>query len=196
MIFSKNIKIIRERRNLSQEQMAELLGVPIKTVIEWERDSGYPQTEMVIQIAKKLDVSLDCLLLDKQTIDEAVERICKERGITHVTHNRKIEIQSQDGKVMAAFDTFDIVKTRFWRKGMPICSIVASDSEELYFRWHPYGVYTTTSSETLGWYETEKDASQELNEISRAIQNGDKSYRLKYFADVECKGLFRGKRLK
>ena len=196
MSFSNNLRTIRARKNLSQEQLAELLGVSLQAVSKWEQDSGYPQTETVIQIAKKLDVSLDCLLLDKQTIDEAKERICRQRGITHVAHDRKIIIQSQDERVIAEFDTFEIVKTRFWREGKPKCTIAAYDSEELYFRWHPYGVYTATSSETLGWYETEEDAIQEINEISRAIQKGDKTYQLTYFADIECKGLFRGKRLK
>ena len=195
MNFSANLKAIRGRRNLSQEQLASLLGVSVQIVSAWEDGGGYPQTETVIQIAKKLDVSLDCLLLDKQTIDDAIERTCKQRGITRAAHSATIAIQSQDGKIIGEFDTFEIVKTRFWREGRPRCTLAGEAMD--YFWFQPaYTHLPTTYNETLGWYETEEDARRELAEISLAIRNGEKVYQLKYFADVVCGGLFGRKALK
>ena len=195
MSFSSNLRAIREQRNMSQKQLANLLGVSRITVAEWEQGGGYPQTETVILIAKKLDVSLDCLLLDKKEIDEAIERTCKQRGITRVGHSGMIAILSLDGKEMGEFDTFEIVKARFWLEGRPRCTLAGEATAYFWFQ-SAFTHLPTTYNETLGWYATEEDAEQELSEISRAIQNGDKTYQLKYLADIECRGPFRGKRLK
>ena len=173
MSFSSNLRTFRERKSLSQEQLAGLLGVSAQDISKWEQGGGYPQTETVIEIAKKLDVSLDCLLLDKQAIDDAIERSCKQRGITRMGHNAAIEIRSGDGKLIGEFDTFEIIKTLFWREGRPRCTLTGEATA--YFWFHmAFTHLPTTYNETLGWYETEEDANRELGEITRAIQNGDK----------------------
>lgn len=41
----------------------------------------------------------------------------------------------------------------------------------------------------LGWYDTEDSVKKEIKDISDAIENGDRTYKLKYFSDVEFKGL-------
>lgn len=39
----------------------------------------------------------------------------------------------------------------------------------------------------LGWYATLEDIEKEISEITKAIQNGQEAYELKYNADVEDK---------
>ena len=42
----------------------------------------------------------------------------------------------------------------------------------------------------LGWYLSEEDIQKEITEINAAIRKGDPSYELKYFVNIEYKGLF------
>ena len=62
MSFSDNLKTIRKEKNLSQEELAELLGVSRQAVSKWESGDGYPEVEKLLMIAGKLNVSLDNLM--------------------------------------------------------------------------------------------------------------------------------------
>ena len=64
MGFSENLKEIRNKRNITQEQLAEILAVSRQTISKWESGGGYPETEKILMIAKELNVSLDYLFKD------------------------------------------------------------------------------------------------------------------------------------
>lgn len=57
-----NIKRIRLERNLTQEEVANHLGVSAQSVSKWERGEGYPDIEMLPGIANYLGISVDELL--------------------------------------------------------------------------------------------------------------------------------------
>lgn len=61
-MFSNNIKILRSRLNLSQQQMSEELNIPRTTLSGWERASTEPNIEMLGRIAQYFDITLDDLL--------------------------------------------------------------------------------------------------------------------------------------
>lgn len=46
MKLSDNIKFIRKENNLSQEQLAEQLGVSRQAVSKWESGQSYPEMKM------------------------------------------------------------------------------------------------------------------------------------------------------
>ena len=56
-----NIKGLRKEKDLTQEQLAEILGVSFQAVSKWERGEGYPDIEMLPAIANYFGVSLDDL---------------------------------------------------------------------------------------------------------------------------------------
>ena len=56
------IKRIRLERNLTQEEMANHLGVSFQSVSKWERGEGYPDIEMLPSLANYLDITVDELL--------------------------------------------------------------------------------------------------------------------------------------
>lgn len=68
MTLGEKLAKLRKEQNLTQEQLAEILGVSRQSVSKWESNSAYPETEKLIRIAKMYDCSLDHLLLDKQEI--------------------------------------------------------------------------------------------------------------------------------
>lgn len=66
MTLGDKLAKLRREQNLTQEQLAELLGVSRQSVSKWESNAAYPETEKLIRLAKMYDCSLDYLLLDKQ----------------------------------------------------------------------------------------------------------------------------------
>ena len=58
MSFSENLQAIRKKNRLSQEELAELLGVSRQAVSKWELGEGYPEVEKLLILSKKLNVSL------------------------------------------------------------------------------------------------------------------------------------------
>lgn len=62
MTFGEKIQKLRKEAGLSQEELAYQLGVSRQAVSKWERDSGYPETEKILRMAKLFHASLDDLL--------------------------------------------------------------------------------------------------------------------------------------
>jgi len=57
---------LRQSLGLSQEALAESLGVSRQAVSKWERAEASPDTDNLIALAKLYDISLDALLLDRE----------------------------------------------------------------------------------------------------------------------------------
>lgn len=62
MAFSENLKQLRAKANLSQERLAEKLGVSRQAVTKWECGTGTPDLENVAAVAALFSVSIDELL--------------------------------------------------------------------------------------------------------------------------------------
>lgn len=65
MGFADELQKARKDKNISQEELAEMLGVSRQSVSKWERSEGYPEVETFIAIAKNLHLSLDDLMHDE-----------------------------------------------------------------------------------------------------------------------------------
>ena len=61
MDFGKQIKQMRLERKLTQEQMAEQLGVSRQAVSKWENNKNLPDLELIISMSRLFSVSLDDL---------------------------------------------------------------------------------------------------------------------------------------
>ena len=46
--FINNLKKIRKNNNLSQEQLAEILGISRQAISKWESGSSYTEMEKII----------------------------------------------------------------------------------------------------------------------------------------------------
>jgi len=62
MNLAENLKRIRKEHNLSQEQLAEQLGVSRQSVSKWESGQAYPEMDKVLQLAKMFNLNIDDLL--------------------------------------------------------------------------------------------------------------------------------------
>lgn len=64
MRFSEKLAKKRKENNLSQEQLADRLGVSRQAVSKWESNQSYPDMEKMIQMCNILNCTLDELLDD------------------------------------------------------------------------------------------------------------------------------------
>ena len=77
--MGKIIKRLRKERNLTQEELAEQLGVTYQAVSKWENDSGLPDISQVVPLSVVLGVSTDTLFGRCGVNDaEAINRIIDE----------------------------------------------------------------------------------------------------------------------
>lgn len=60
--FSENLKKIRKENNLSQEQLADELGVSRQAISKWESSTAYPEMDKIIALCEKFNLNIDDLL--------------------------------------------------------------------------------------------------------------------------------------
>lgn len=171
MAFGDNIKSERKKLGITQEQLAEMINVSRQAISKWESNQGYPETEKLILLSKKLNVSIDYLISNEIPEEESDEN--KSMSLN------KIAIMSFDKKTLVMCQSVKASKV-FGSYGG--------------FEYTLMGVKKTTilgdSTEVLGWYESSEDIEKEISEINDAIKHGRNQYDLKYYTDVELDGIF------
>ncbi len=63
-MFSKNLKLLRRQKGLSQEELAERLHVVRQTISKWEKGLSVPDADILIQIADIFETPVSALLGD------------------------------------------------------------------------------------------------------------------------------------
>lgn len=69
MDIGTNLRTLREKRELSQEKLAELAGVSKETVADWENGVRTPSVEELNGLHESLGVSMDELILGQTGTD-------------------------------------------------------------------------------------------------------------------------------
>lgn len=157
------IKKLREEKNLTQEQLAQILNVSGKTVSKWETGQGLPDISLLEPIARALDISVIELFKGENVVNrnrasnvlksvcyvcpvcgngilalgQAVVSCC---GITlpevvpeEANEEHAISCVSDDGEYLASVD-------HPMQKGHYItCLIAVSDNEVQYVKLYPEG---------------------------------------------------------
>ena len=82
MKLSENIRNFRRERSLTQEQLAEVLGVTAGAVYKWEAKLSVPDLDLIVQMADFFDTSVDVLLgytMQDHRLDATVRRLQEYR---------------------------------------------------------------------------------------------------------------------
>ena len=172
MSFAENLQTIRKNNHLSQEELAEMLGVSRQAVSKWELGEGYPEVEKLLIISNKLNVSLDSLMggsLPKTQPQEG-----NQPGIIRI-------ISPNEGVIM---EVSKVMRSQEFKggKNSPKYALFASDGKDMSF----WGAQNTF----LAWYRDLDSINREISEIVEALDEGKASYSLQY--SVKCKNnLFR-----
>ncbi len=72
MTLGEKLAKARKEKNITQEQLADNLGVSRQSISKWESDVAYPETDKLIRMSELFDCSLDYLL--KENITEKAEK--------------------------------------------------------------------------------------------------------------------------
>ena len=80
LLIGDNVKRLRRERGMTQEELAEAIGIAGQTVSKWERGDGYPDITTLPLIANFFEVSVDEVLgmehiRDEERINEGFHRM-------------------------------------------------------------------------------------------------------------------------
>lgn len=77
MSFGRNLQFLRRMRNgMTQEDLAERMGVSRQTISKWELDQAYPEMEKAVELCGCFSCTLDQLLREDMNVsDEAYSNI-------------------------------------------------------------------------------------------------------------------------
>ena len=81
--LAENIRVLRKRQGLTQEQLAEVLGVTVGAVHKWETRMSTPELGLITDMADFFDVSVDVLLgyqMKDNRLKVTVDRLWKASG--------------------------------------------------------------------------------------------------------------------
>lgn len=76
--LGESIRRLRKQSGLTQEQLAEALGVSVSAVHKWESGKATPELEMLVDIAEFFETSVDALLnygWQKLSMGQTVEKL-------------------------------------------------------------------------------------------------------------------------
>lgn len=176
MSFAENLQSIRKEKQLSQEELAEKIGVSRQAISKWEQGSGYPEMEKLLMLSQELNVSLDYLMLGETRIDESN----KNKSVTHkiIAPTGKITIKSFDGKSIV--NCYKVLASQ-------VMYNARSDEPQYWLIGVNNGAFWGEMSIVLGWYANEEKIKKEMDEIADAIKNGIPAYELQYASKVKNK---------
>jgi len=109
MISGEKLKECRRNKGLSQEKVAELLGVSKQAVSKWESSQTAPSTDNLIALSGIYDVSLDELVGNKVSLNP------KENKILQMNLS-KIAIIAQTAYLNVAMKPLedDVIGSTYW----------------------------------------------------------------------------------
>ncbi|CFQ74237.1 XRE family transcriptional regulator [Yersinia similis] len=77
--FGKRLAALRKTRQLTQQELANLLDIQPRMVGRWEQEQVKPQFDYIIKLAQALEVSIDYLLLGEKGTHSPVFDIKNKR---------------------------------------------------------------------------------------------------------------------
>jgi len=104
MSFKNKLQNIRKEKGLSQESIAERIGVSRQAVAKWETGQSYPDVENLILISDMFKVSIDKLVKEdfdeceyndikeeKEIDDKIIEFLCRAKKVTYAGKGAEVE---------------------------------------------------------------------------------------------------------
>ena len=114
LIFSKNLKKLRLQKRLTQEQVAELLGVTSQTVSRWECNTTYPDVMLLPEIARIYSVTVDDLFKSESY---AYENYAQRLASIYETTRNPEDFISADNEFRRMIKKGDYTTTDLWTYG-------------------------------------------------------------------------------
>ena len=92
-LFEDQIKHYRKQAGLSQEKMAEKIGVSRQAITKWENGTGTPDISNLMSIANLFQISIDELLSNEKTESKKSEYIYESRTEYDIDGKKDFDIK-------------------------------------------------------------------------------------------------------
>ena len=105
------LKELRKEQNLTQEDLAQKLGVSNRTISRWETGNNMPDIGMLVEIAELYDVSIP-EIIDGERKSESMNQETKETAVKLAEYSRneaKTSRQKVTGTMLTVFGLFIIM---------------------------------------------------------------------------------------
>ena len=130
ILIGENIKKLRKQKDLTQEQLAEILGVSNAAVSKWERGETYPDISLLPVIARYFSVSVDEILgydLSKQ--DKRKKELLEAHKNTFITGDITERIKVSETGVKEFPDNIEFLCNYAWACWCYACGYITNDDE-------------------------------------------------------------------
>ncbi len=77
-MFQENLKALRMKKGMTQEELATRLNVVRQTISKWEKGLSVPDSDLLIRLAEILEVSVSELLGSKIEIEEKPDALAEQ----------------------------------------------------------------------------------------------------------------------
>ncbi|MBD5136615.1 MAG: helix-turn-helix transcriptional regulator [Lachnospiraceae bacterium] len=144
MTFGEKLKTIRRHANMSQEKLAEKIGVSRQAITKWETDRGIPDIENIIAISKLFDISVDELISEQKSTNNQTDYLYESVTEYDIDHAKrydmklgganKIMVSGYDGekiRIRLASNTLSTIQSDFKLKIDDIKNCIDLDMNRL-----------------------------------------------------------------
>lgn len=109
---TNQIEYLRKKNKMSQENLADKLGITRQTISEWERCEAYPSVERLIQLSELFNVSLDFLIFGKEHERLNTEETeTNEFKFSRLSNTNTYVFGEKDGQMVSSKDNEPIGNT-------------------------------------------------------------------------------------
>lgn len=102
IMIHSNLRLLRNRRGLTLEELAVIIDVSRQTVAKWEANESYPDIENCVKLATLFKVSLDAFVKESIPLstDEKNDNGQYIFGITKITEDGHVPLSERTRKLM------------------------------------------------------------------------------------------------
>ncbi len=90
-MLGENLRRMRERRGITQEELAERVHVVCQTVSKWEKGLSVPDADLLMAVAETLQVSVSDLI----GVDAVQAKSIEELSVQAAVLNEQIDLQNR-----------------------------------------------------------------------------------------------------
>ena len=94
MSFSKRLVALRKQKRLTQQKMADTIGIHVSQIKRYESGDTQPSLEVLRKIAVALNISADTLLFDEEERDPDDEFKLQFEAISKMPNEEKLIIKA------------------------------------------------------------------------------------------------------
>lgn len=90
ILTGKFIADERKKKEYSQTELADKLGISNRTVSKWETGKGFPDVSLLLPLCEELNINVNGLLSGERLSKEEYEKKAENNMVTIIEKNKKV----------------------------------------------------------------------------------------------------------